>query len=389
MAALKAGDVLCLADGTYYEAIAPRTNGTQAAPITIRALNDGAVTIDGQGVRKPLNLGEGTGGGNWFVIEGLVLRNGPEHVVIVKGSNNVLRRVSVYDANPDANSQIVLIWNSNNVIEDCIVGGTGRIGIDVFGGGGMTVNNNTVRRCYVQWERWDGRAFCGIQFPGSFGITAYNSSGGTYENNVISGKAVVGILIQANHDAAAANDNAVLGNIAVGMGKERTAAGWQVWRYGSPTWPTLTRPGPTTCTTVTDWTWPGQRVGIQHFGQGTMSGNVYRDNIAADSAGLGFSANNPGGGRWSGTVIERMTLFGNGSDASSSDGGRGAQAKWPPGVACQNCRIGTAGTGGAILQRYENRQPTGEPLTDWPMEGRALAELGVSVEAIIQEYSAR
>ena len=118
-----------------------------------------------------------------------------------------------------------------------------------------------------------------------------------------------------------------------------------------------------------------------------MVGNVYRDNMAVDSAGLGFSANNPGGGRWSGTVIERMTLFGNGSDASSSDGGRGAQAKWPPGVSCAGCRIGTAGSGGAQLQRYENRRATGEPLTPWPMNARALSELGVDIDAIIQKYA--
>lgn len=32
---------------------------------------------------------------------------------------------------------------------------------------------------------------------------------------------------------------------------------------------------------------------------------------------------------------------------------------------------------------------TGQPLAPWPMEGRALAELGVSVESIIQEYAGK
>ena len=45
--------------------------------------------------------------------------------------------------------------------------------------------------------------------------------------------------------------------------------------------------------------------------------------------------------------------------------------------------------GGARLQRYVNRQATGEPLTPWPMESRAVAELGVSVNAIIEEYAGR
>ena len=38
----KAGDVLCLADGTYTEAIQPTGDGTAAAPITVRALRAGA-----------------------------------------------------------------------------------------------------------------------------------------------------------------------------------------------------------------------------------------------------------------------------------------------------------------------------------------------------------
>jgi hypothetical protein len=52
--AAKPGDVLCLADGTYTEAIQPTTDGTAGAPITVRALNDGKATIDGQGQRIPL-----------------------------------------------------------------------------------------------------------------------------------------------------------------------------------------------------------------------------------------------------------------------------------------------------------------------------------------------
>lgn len=54
--------MLCLLDGVYTEAIQPAADGTAGAPITVRALNDGAVTIDGQGVRIPLMLYRGLGG---------------------------------------------------------------------------------------------------------------------------------------------------------------------------------------------------------------------------------------------------------------------------------------------------------------------------------------
>ncbi len=391
VAALRPGDALCLRDGTYTEAIAPRANGTQAAPITIRAEHDGKATIDGQGVRKPLNLGEGTGGGNWFVVEGLVLRNGPEHVAIVKGSNNNLRRVSVYDANTNVNSQPLLLWGTNNTVEDCLVGGTGRFMIDIYGGGGSgSAGGNTVRRCFVKWDSWDGKNFCGVTWPNSYMIGVYNSSNNTIENSIAYGKGVTGIIVQANSSGVSASNNQVLGSLSVLMGKDYNGS---VWNYGS--YPN--RPGPTSnpygganCDgSVTPWSWPGQRVGFQLFGQGILRDNVFRDNIGANNAGLGFSINNPGGGQYSGNVFDRFTLVGNGSDAPSSDGGRGAQVSPSARSALTNSRIGTTGSGGAQLQRYMDRQATGEPLTPWPMESRAVAEMGVSIESIIQEYAGR
>jgi hypothetical protein len=36
-----------------------------------------------------------------------------------------------------------------------------------------------------------------------------------------------------------------------------------------------------------------------------------------------------------------------------------------------------------------DRQPTGQPMTAWPMEGRAVAELGVSIEGIIKKYAGK
>lgn len=385
--------MLCLADGTYAQSIAPRVNGTAGKPITIRALNDGRVTIDGQGARKPLNLGEGTGGGNWFVIDGLVLRNGTEHVAIVRGSNNVLRRVSVYDADTNANSQPLLLWGNDNLVEDCIVGGTGRFMIDMFQSSG-----NTVRRCFVQWEEWQGKNFCGIHWPGVFGLGVYNASNSVVENNIVYGRAVTNIIVQANHATAAANNNQVLGNISVLAGKNYDGS---LWHYGSSTWPQVTRPQPTNnpygapCNdNVIDWSWPGQRVGIQLFGQGAMQGNVFRDNLAANNAGLGFSANNPGGGVWSGNVVDRLTLYGNGSDAPSADGGKGSQIRLATGLpasAVTNLRMvplpaGRAqGEGARLEYRYVDRVLTDTPILPWPMEARALSELGVSVTGIWQE----
>jgi len=386
--------VLCLADGVYTQSIAPRANGTQARPITIRAINDGKVTIDGQGTRKPLNLGEGTGGGNWFVIEGLVLRNGPEHVAIVNGSNNVLRRVSVYDANTNANSQPLLLWGNDNLVEDCLVGGTGRFMIDMFQSSG-----NTIRRCFVKWDSWDGKNFCGIHWPGVFGIGVYNSSNSIMENNIVYAKTVNGIIVQANSSEVSAGNNQVLGNISVLAGRDESG---NIWRYGSPTWPKVTRPQPTSnpygapCdTNVIDWTWPQQRIAFQLFGQGILSSNTFRDNLAADAAGLGFGILNPGGGRYSGNVFDRFTLLNNGDEASAADGGRGSQIRLASGMTAgdvTNTCISpkpagwTNGSGARLEYRYVDGALTDIPLLPWPMQGRAMAEMGVNATAIAQGY---
>ena len=87
------GKTLCLLDGTYTGAdsmIAPSTQGAPAGLsgsatgadikngicpncITIRALNDGAVLIDGQFVRIPVRLASNS----WFVVEGSMPSMGP------------------------------------------------------------------------------------------------------------------------------------------------------------------------------------------------------------------------------------------------------------------------------------------------------------------------
>jgi hypothetical protein len=143
--------VLCLADGVYTEAIQPTTDGAAGRPITIRAINDGGATIDGGGVRVPLMLYR-----NWWAVEGLVLRNGAIAVARIEGDNNVLRRVSAYNADTNDNSAIIFIWGDGNLLEDVAAAGTGRYGIESYQSAG-----NTIRRAFVMPSGWDGRAFCG------------------------------------------------------------------------------------------------------------------------------------------------------------------------------------------------------------------------------------
>ena len=138
-------------DGVYSQNIYGAKSGQAGKPITIKALNDGQAIIDGGGAGFPILLE-----GSYYVIDGLVARNGGENVIKVTGNNNTLRRVSAYSASPDKNSQVVLLWADNNLIEDALIAGTGRYMLDIFQG-----NNNVARRVFTMWQRWDGRNFCG------------------------------------------------------------------------------------------------------------------------------------------------------------------------------------------------------------------------------------
>ena len=357
----------------------PRADGTAAAPITVRALNDGTAIIDGQGVRKTVDLQR-----SWWVIEGIVARNGTDNVFRVDGSNNVLRRVSAYNASTDINSSVIMLLGNNNLVEDAIVAGTGRYMAEVYKGSG-----NTLRRVFTMWAGWDGRQFCGVAWPNGNNIGVYNASNTTVENAIAYGRSLKGVMVQANSDTAVANNNHVLGSIAVLQGRNYDGS---VWNYGS--YPT--RPGPTTCTGVDKLGEGGDRVGFILFGQGTITNNVFRDVLAVDNVGVGFDAHRPyTAGAVSGNVVERATLVGNGAQLPTSQRGQGGNMYISlPGVDVRDSRIPGAPAQiaqgqGARLQMYVDRQPTGQPMTAWPMEGRAVAELGVSVNAIIQEYAGR
>ena len=357
MTAAKPGDVLCLADGTYTEAIQPTTDGTAGAPITVRALNDGKATIDGQGQRIPLMLYR-----NWWVVEGLVLRNGTVATARVEGDNNVLRRVSAHDADTDENSAVIFIWGDGNLLEDVAAAGSGRYTVEVFEGGG-----NTLRRVFAMWGAWDGRAFCGVTWPQGYNIGVYNASNTTVEHAVAYGRApTAALMVQANSDTKAANNNTVTGSLALLAGRDYDGS---VWAYGTGLAQPVTRPGPTTCgaTHVTRWDWGTQRVGFLLWGQGTLQNNVFRDVIGAWNMGPGFAAVRPyAAGTVAGNRIERGAFFGNGEGAMSWEGKQ------------LHNGLGVQVVAGAPLR-------ANLPPVPWPMGARVAAELGVNVDAIITQ----
>ncbi len=406
---LQPGDTLLLLDGTYTAAttgvIQPNIrNGEQGRPITIKARNDGKALIDGEGQTIPVRLGENWGPsgpiGDWFVVEGIVARNGTlSSIRLEHAHHNVLRRVSAYDADPDDNSLAIgIAWSDDNLVEDFVAAGTGRYMVNVF-----TSRGNTLRRGFTMWQRWDGRHFCGVSWPNGNNVGVYNSSDTTVENVIAYGRGVTGIFIQANDDTAVADNNQILGSMALLQGADYDG---RVWTYGTGARQPAARPGPITnpygepCpANITQWEWGGHRQGFNLFGQGELHDNVFRDILAVGNVGLGWASQHPYGPDPVGTVIDHATLYGNGRDITSWEAAQGGDIYIDRrdtvlsngGLSVTNSRIANSpwaeqGEGARFEHRYVDRQLTTQPLLPWPMEGRVKEEIGVSVEELIGRY---
>src|SRR6185503_11452531 len=102
-------------DGTYQGAasmIVPPVgkSGASGAPITVRALNDGGVFIDGQFVNPPF----WARGNSFWVFEGFDVGNSPDGTGTVQDTtNSVLKRLcfsNIKNATPGINGHVLLVW---------------------------------------------------------------------------------------------------------------------------------------------------------------------------------------------------------------------------------------------------------------------------------------
>jgi hypothetical protein len=193
------GSVLCLLPGGSGERVfrgpdhvlVPPVglSGTEATPITVRALDDGAVMFDGRDIdgdevpdRIPVELLDNA----WWVLEGFdaccgdrnTLRVGTGNLGIWnQGSHHtVVRRVVAWDANPAANlgnTQVVSIDGSEALLfEDVAAFGTARKTIQVF-------KSKDVRLRRV-WARWEGSG--ATSGPNNTFSSSYRSCGVIGEN---------------------------------------------------------------------------------------------------------------------------------------------------------------------------------------------------------------
>jgi hypothetical protein len=396
------GDTLVLMDGVYYQKLHPnKRNGEPGNPITIRAQNDGKAIIDGEYERTPVQLGEAWPGpiGQYFVIEGIVARNSSGSVYSIRDDHNILRRVSGYNAHTDKNEHVFMIWADHTLLEDCIASGSGRKMILIYQG-----EHNTVRRCVANWQEWKGRDFCGVSWPNGGNIHVYNASHNIIENSIAMGPIPKwSVLVQANSSNVKAVNNQVLGTIAIQAGMDADGA---VKDWGD------SRPGPTSCTSLTDFEWPGHRAGFVLYGQGELRDNLFQDIFSWRNAGLGFSFHSsagfhPNNGN---NRVDHATYYGNGVDNPEGPwpgkyGGENTDVlqegldqltavsnsyienifvDWPNYPDGERNLNSMNGEGARLMTRYVDGELTTEPLWPWPMDDRIQAELGFAVTDQIQ-----
>lgn len=149
----------------------PGPSGRPGKPITIRALHDGKVLIDGQGKWFPVRLLRK----NWFVIEGLNACCSSGTVVgLDHSSHNVIRRVAAWDA-AEGNYDIFGVhYGEHNLLEDVAGWGIARKTFQSSQRGDFT----TIRRA---WGRWEGSHVLG---PKMVYTLAYNNYDMLVENSI-------------------------------------------------------------------------------------------------------------------------------------------------------------------------------------------------------------
>jgi hypothetical protein len=402
------GDTLVVLDGVYYQRLNPnKRNGQPGNPIRIRAENDGQVIIDGERdgdpntlddrICRPLQLGDtwtGEAGqnpvGNYFVVEGLVVKNGGRdstggcvlstgarttgNNVGIWGKGNVLRRVSSYNAHPDINSMAIAVFGEGNLLEDCVAAGSGRKMAYVFGNG----KNNILRRCFVGWQEFRGLEFNPGAWPWGDNLETYNASQNIIENSIAYGRAPgpAGGINVFGQSGANATNNAVLGSMVVKAG--------MTWDGADISWP-CPAPNGATCVDFSSWnTRNAFRLGDGNGG--AVQNNLFQDIFAVGNGGLGFEVNIPAGNL---NQLVRGTLLSNGQGQPIRDIYKnksildGALKTFS--TLADSYIEGTSqqGNGARLKYRYQSSfDGAGNPvatlttqaLWPWPMEERIRAE---------------
>ena len=332
------GKTLCLLDGTYTGAdsmINPpdNLNGTANAPITVRALNDGKVSINGNGTTYPVQLTHN----NYFILEGFNAYDSKGHVISLHRSNsNIVRRVVAWNANKDENSKVFeLSYSDNNVLEDVAGFGTGRKIFEPY-----RTNHTTIRRA---WGRWEASFRTGPKYTFALLYNSYHSiienSIGTWYGKPMNGSSPdqpYGIFATGRLDESPDARSKIFGSIAYVTGSDTFHAPTLFW------------------------------VNPQNFLE-------YTDNVAyvepgtyADKKTFWFRS----GAKPLSRIGKNLTSIGGAgpsiaNDVQTSNIEQGSSVN-------QVSSIFTGTKGARICKRYVNGVLTDQPLWPWPMNQRII-----------------
>jgi hypothetical protein len=158
-------------------------SGAAGNPITIQAINDGAVLIDGQFTQFAVVYLSNSN--SYFVFQGFNARNGQYAVVYnsTGSNNNQYKRLVLWDVDITRNAAVFWnIFSANTLCEDCAAFGTGA---ESYQNGYNTGNSFTCRRCWGRWEGsttdWSGK----ITFD-----MGYEEATGVCENCLVTANAI-------------------------------------------------------------------------------------------------------------------------------------------------------------------------------------------------------
>jgi len=356
---LRPGDTLLLRDGIYRQELHPPRSGEKGRPITIRAEHDGGAVIDGEGKRAPVAIR----GRNYIIIEGLVARNSADRngtgvYEIFKGSHNIIRRCTGYDAGRNQNCGVFGVAypeSKHNLIEDCAAWGTGRKMFMAF-----TADYTTFRRCFANWQRWDGLERGGRSsiWPNGVNLELYCADYCIIENCIGYGGVAPwwSIGMFSRDGLGSCIGNKVLGSIAVNAGKKKDGTLKDFGKWHAPS----------------GFHIMGSNPSKRNAAPMACRDNLFRDIFSAGNAGAGFAAST---GKILGCTVDRASIRNN------------KRSLWihpRAEVAITSSRIeGTKhqGAGARLTHRYIDGILTDEPLWPWPMEDRIRKEMGISVTA--------
>ena len=428
---LQRGDIIILLDGFYRQTLAPNWymnpahNGGDTYRgdyLYIKAENDGKAIIDGEGVRDVICLiNDEWAGYNNLVIDGLIARNGMREVagshsvVTVYGQNNIIRRVSAYNADPDDNNFLILAGegSNNNLFVDCIAYGVGRIGLVTY-----KCQNTTFRRCFSMVTRWDGRNDHN-RWPWQESAKIYNSS------NCIMGNCIgYGMSSSANFTLLARNGWTADNNGFYGLMSVYSEKNTELTKLNPPLigWKTI-RPQPSlkVATHVRDMdNNPSGRLGFIVQGPDLISNSIMKDIFSFGNGGRGIAIvrHDQFAPQLRNLSIENATFKNNGvfpvdlqhlfytGDTGTSMIQEDINEIVNTGGHVTNSFIDTVynnnntwgnrtddswytmtGTGARLDHRYLNGTLTNKPLWPWPMDDRAQAELGFVIKSRSKIFS--